>query len=243
VLRVKAKVDNRRDTLQLIVEECAAVEYTSEAAAEPERSTAIQPEMDIEDIEALEQAEELPEAAPVESVPPAQTVSEAAAPQYSGGGDTPRQPAAEKEEEQPVEQAPPPAPEPAPAIPTLEGPVKSIKARKRVSAPAQNEPSASEPAAPASGNGNGNGSGQHDKPGRNLHIRLPRTSDLKDDTRRMQHLDDLLRDHEGSDQITLYIPNGAGMVLMRPCYTVNASRELVTEVMGVLGEDSVELEG
>lgn len=46
VVKISAKIDNRRDTVQLLVEHCEAVQAAASAAA----SVAIQPEMDIEDL-------------------------------------------------------------------------------------------------------------------------------------------------------------------------------------------------
>jgi DNA polymerase-3 subunit alpha len=228
VLQIKAKVDNRRDTLQLIVDECAEVTYSTQEA------TTDLPESDVEPEAALEEMTtddpvplEEPAEEPAPTPEPQPITASAPAPPAP-----PTEPAAQPEQ-------PAPTPEP-PAIPTLQGPVKGIRSSKRVSAPAASENHASEAPVPyANGNSNGNG---HDAPsGRNLHIRLPRSIDLQADTRRMQDLDELLRAYEGPDQVTLYLPNSAGMVLLRPCYTVNASRELVTELMGVLGEDEVEV--
>ncbi len=215
VLRIKAKVDNRRDTLQLIVEECAPVEAA--AAVEPQANgAAVQPEMDIEDVAALEQE---PEPVPLEHAPAAPEVQP--------------HPTAREPEEPPEEEPRPPARQPAESPPVE--PVNTIRTRPRVNLKSRNSPPPTN-----GGNGNGNG-GRHNGPVRDLRLYLPRTSSLVADTRRMQDAHELLIAHQGNDQVTLYMPNGAGTVVLRPHYTVRVSNELVTALMGVLGEDGVEV--
>jgi DNA polymerase-3 subunit alpha len=206
VLRISAKVDNRRDTLQLVVEECEEVN-TVDDTAQPEASGAAwqhEPASDSSD------SSEAEEQTPAAEAPQAEPAAETAA-------------------------------EPAPAaIPTLEKPVNAIKSRTRVSA-RQKQPAAQEPPAASNGYGNGNGNGHHNGPTQDLRLHLPRTQDLAADTRCMQDIHDLLSRHSGSEQITLYLPNNEGIVVLLPHYTVAISNELITALMGILGEDGVEV--
>jgi hypothetical protein len=184
---------------------------------------------------------------------------------------------------EPAEPAPPPAeavtaPEPAPSaeaapeaspaptvpeIPTLTGPVRSIKARQRVNARSESEKHSSASNGHANGgstngstnggsanggaNGSANGSAngeQHNGdsgPTRDLRLHLPRTGDLTADTRRMQDLHELLRTHEGTDQVTLYLQRGQELVVLRPYYTVHVSHALLDELNAFLGHESVDL--
>jgi DNA polymerase-3 subunit alpha len=119
--------------------------------------------------------------------------------------------------------------------------VSSASASDKNSNTGSNTP-APEPAAPTSSNGNGYSSHQS---ARTLRLHLPRTEDFDADTRRMQDVHDLLLRHRGDDeegdQIRLYMPNGVGTAVLRPYYTVRVSDDLVTRLMGFLGEDNVEV--
>jgi DNA polymerase-3 subunit alpha len=145
-----------------------------------------------------------------------------------------------------------------PEIPTVTGPVRSIKARQRVNARSESQNGAAA-SAPANGNGKSNGhtspdtpsnghtspdeqsNGNGSAPTRDLRLHLPRTADLTADTRRMQDLHELLRTYEGDDQVTLYMQRGSELVVLRPYYTVHASHALLDELADVLGHESVDL--
>jgi DNA polymerase-3 subunit alpha len=238
VLRITGKVDNRRDTLQIVVDRCEEVtpaEQTDEPD-EPEQA-AVPLEMDVEDLAAAEAAE--PESAPDRTSAATEPTAEAA------------QTGEAAADEQADQTDPPPTEAAAPSIRTVEGPVQAIRGRSRVSsasASGKNSNTGSstpapEPAAPTSSNGNGHIGSYH--AARTLRLHLPRTEDFDTDTRRMQDVHDLLLRHRGDDeegdQIRLYMPNGVGTVVLRPYYTVRVSDDLVTRLMGFLGEDNVEV--
>jgi DNA polymerase-3 subunit alpha len=244
VLRITGKVDNRRDTLQIVVDRCEEV-IPAEPAAEPDepKQTAVPLEMDVEDLAAAETAEA---AEPEPDSQPADT-----APQQSE--EAPAEPPAAdvSAAAEQADQADPPPAEATPAIRTVEGPVQAIRGRSRVSSTGASSKSnstgentpAPEPATQASSNGNGHSGSYH--AARTLRLHLPRTEDFDADTRRMQDVHDLLLRHRGDDeegdQIRLYMPNGVGTAVLRPYYTVRVSDDLVTRLMGFLGEDNVEV--
>lgn len=98
------------------------------------------------------------------------------------------------------------------------------------------------------GNGNGGYYNGHTAPassqeprdtGRRLHLHLPRTDNQESDVRRMQAVHNLLCDHEGHDQVIIYVPNGVGTAVLRPHQTVCISNELVGSLTRILGEERV----
>jgi DNA polymerase-3 subunit alpha len=101
-------------------------------------------------------------------------------------------------------------------------------------------------------NGNGNGNNGHNgsngspesaappaAPTRTLRLYLPRSGDDAADIRCMQEVDGLLRSSEGNDQVTLYLPNGIGIVVLQSEHTISLSERLVSELRAVLGETQV----
>jgi DNA polymerase-3 subunit alpha len=242
VLRIGAKVDNRRDTLQLVVESCAEVRAlpSEEEPADAAPVAAVQPEMDIEDVASWEDATP----PPAEAAPVAEDAAQPAAPPAPEP-----EPEAEAEAEPLAEEDAPPTEAAPTAIPTTAGPVRAIRSQTRVSLPSSTASSGDTPPPPngnGSGHGNGNGNGGSEEDagsGRVLRLYLPHTDDLQADTRRMQDVDELLRahEHEHEDAIHLYIPNGVGTVVLRPCYQVRTTEALLSELGAYLGEESVEL--
>ncbi|MCG8347837.1 MAG: OB-fold nucleic acid binding domain-containing protein, partial [Chloroflexales bacterium] len=97
--------------------------------------------------------------------------------------------------------------------------------------------------------GNGNGGNGHNgssesaappaAPTRTLRLYLPRSGDAAADIRCMQEVDGLLRSSEGNDQVTLYLPNGIGIVVLQSEHTISLSERLVSELRAVLGEAQV----
>jgi DNA polymerase III subunit alpha len=197
VLKISAKVDNRRDQLQLMLEsaEDIADVYTSPPPPPDEVLTA-------------PAAPEPPVAAPREEAPMAITTLAA----------TPS--------------APPPAEEAAaaPAEPTAaDAPtvtLNAIRTRQRVQlASKPTEETAPAPSGPTT----------------TLHIHLPRSDDFDADVLRMQEIEHLLSAYEGGDQVTLYIPNGIGVVRLRPHRTVTCNPALLAGLKELVGEDAVEV--
>ncbi len=237
VLRLTGKVDNRRGTPQLVLDQAEPVVASEAEPADADIVAAVQPEMDIEDVEALEDDSAAPPSVDTAAVLAAQ--AQATAEQSD--------PLPEPEEDSSAEAA---APEPAPAatIQKLEGPVRAIKSRTRVNLGGSGPPeqasshsSSSAPPAPATnGNGSSNGSSEHQHgPTRTLHVHLPRTDDLMNDTRTMQDVHELLRANEGNDDIRLYMLNGVGRVVLQPYYRVLVSPGLLDMLHDMLGEASV----
>ncbi|HMQ31202.1 MAG TPA: DNA polymerase III subunit alpha [Chloroflexaceae bacterium] len=197
-VKVTAKVDNRRDATQLVVD---AAETVEPSAAPPPAALASEPivlasEMDLEGIGDLADPELRSPGAP-EASP-------------SGARPTP---------------APPPS-----------APIATIRARQQVKVTANGG---------GHGKGNGMSSSQSEPappaptPGRSLRLYLPRTGDDEADVRRMQDVYSVLRDSSGPDQVTLYLPNGVGIVVLQSQHTVSVSSGLLESLKGVLGEERV----
>ena len=194
VVKVTARVDNRRDTTQLVVE---TVEAATALAPLDEPAPAVS-EMDLE-----------------------------------GLGDLP-EPA-------------PPAPnlEPAPVVtppiaPTPVATAAPVRARRQVKL----NPNGHGGGSAMSGNGH-----HHEIParspaaGRMLRLYLPRTGDHEGDVRRMQDVYSVLRDSSGPDQVTLYLPNGVGTVVLESQHTIAVSPALLEALRQVLGPERVVVEG
>ncbi len=235
VLCITARVDNRRDSLQLVVEQCAEVQPLAAPAEGDDVPDAVQPEVDIEDIESLDRAPESVEP-PAPSVPPIVPTASEPVP--------------------PTELEPMPSAPLAADIPTVEGPVRAIRQRpRRVSLAANGNGNGNGSSDQPSANGSSpehsspNGyaeerNGHTSGPLRDLRLRLPRTSNLHTDTRCMQDVHELLRANEGGEsdyQITLYVPLDLGTVVLRPHYHVRTSSGLLNELRRFLGEDAVEV--
>jgi DNA polymerase-3 subunit alpha len=209
VLKITAKVDNRRDTPQLVVDAVEAPKYGAPAPA------AVQPEMDIEGIAeqmgeggAMAQAEAMVAAA-VAAAPPAP------APAYN-----------------------PPAHSFSPPPPAA--PAAAIVPRAQVKLSSNGNGSGK-----SNGSGKGNGmsspteSAVAPAPGRTLRLYLPRTEDHDADVRRMQDVYSVLRESSGSDQVTLYLPNGVGIVVLQSQHTINLTPGLISGLREVLGPERV----
>jgi DNA polymerase-3 subunit alpha len=76
-------------------------------------------------------------------------------------------------------------------------------------------------------------------PGRKLRLYLPRTGDDEADVRRMQDVYNVLRASSGPDEVTLYLPNGVGIVVLQSQHTVTLSSGLLDGLAGVLGAERV----
>jgi DNA polymerase III subunit alpha len=211
VLKITAKVDNRRDTAQLVVESCETVVPTLSA-----ETLAVQPEMDVEGLtENLELAAEAGmamAALSVQTLTPTMQISSQSTPSTNGQPSTPSEPSTPS--------------------------VLTIRPRAQVK---------------LNGNGNGNGEAKGaaapsnngytvappPTPGRMLRIHLPRTEDFDADVQRMQDVDALLRTSSGDDRVVLYLPNGVGIVVLRPHHTVAATPALVAQLSELVGNGAV----
>jgi DNA polymerase-3 subunit alpha len=206
VLKVTAKVDNRRDSPQLVVDAVVAVEPSLAPAV-------VEAEMDLEGIGDIAPAAEAPRPVAAEAPHAGVATPPAAAP------------------------APPPPPPPATVV----------QARSQVKLSS------------GAGGGNGNGNGKaHAKAGatpasaevvsapvfngRTLRLYLPRSEDYDSDVRRMQDVHNMLLASRGEDQVTLYLPNGVGIVVLQSQHTVSCSAGLLDGLKSVLGPERVALE-
>jgi DNA polymerase-3 subunit alpha len=55
----------------------------------------------------------------------------------------------------------------------------------------------------------------------------------------MQHVYSVLRDSSGPDQVTLYLPNGVGIVVLQSQHTITMSPGLLDGLRQVLGPERV----
>jgi DNA polymerase-3 subunit alpha len=80
-------------------------------------------------------------------------------------------------------------------------------------------------------------------PCRVVHLRLPTSSDVWTDIRRMQQLDDVLRRHEGDDEVRLRLPHrGRERLLRSRSRRVDWNDVLAAELRRLLGTDGVSLD-
>ena len=75
-----------------------------------------------------------------------------------------------------------------------------------------------------------------------LHVYLPRTGNNNDDILRWREIDSVLRTHEGDQPITVYLPHSIGQVMFEPGYKINPLESLVHNLQAIIGSDSVMLE-
>ncbi len=78
--------------------------------------------------------------------------------------------------------------------------------------------------------------------GRTLKLHLPRSQDHEGDVQCMQIVHDILCTSSGGDQVTLYVPNGVGIVVLRSQHTVNCTPGLLDGLRKVLGPEQVAVE-
>lgn len=72
-----------------------------------------------------------------------------------------------------------------------------------------------------------------------LRIYLPHTADFDADIRSMQDLHEVLHAARGHDQIRLYLAHMVGLVVMRPNYTVHVTDQLITTLGEIIGTERV----
>lgn len=237
VLQVTAKVDNRRDTLQLVVERCAPIDTLTASATDEQDKRQPAPgtgsgaattgETSLLPARVLREGPGFAEDTPL--IP------------HQNHTNANGQPSIDVNDQQSATAATSvaahPAPEPVatpPSAPAANA-VTVIKARTRVSLD--------------NGGANKNGDGQEGNgyhadpqpPVRHLHLHLPRSEDFDADVQLMQNTDSLLRTSEGQDEVLLHLPNGIGTVVLRPRYRVQLSTVLIAQLQEILGEHRVEV--
>lgn len=198
VVKLAAKVDNRRDMPQLVVDSAEAVE-AGEAPA------VIESEMDLEgvgdDLGAGGAGLGASDAAPQHPAPSAQSLAPSTQPPASPQPPTPVsviQPRAQVKLGNGKKNGPTPATEEAPATPAWSG--------------------------------------------RTLRLYLPRSENYDGDIRLMQDVHTVLSSSSGDDKVTLYVPNGVGIVVLQSQHTVSCTPNLVNGLQAVLGSDRVTVE-
>ncbi len=75
-----------------------------------------------------------------------------------------------------------------------------------------------------------------------LHIHLPRTDDYVTDLRSMQEVARHLQKYRGDHKVILYLPKDDALVVLEPMERINPSQDLVAQLQGLLGEGSVQVE-
>ncbi len=237
VLQVTAKVDNRRDTLQLVVERCAPIDTRTTLAADEQDD--VQPAPGTGSSAATTREAPIPPARVrrkgphyAEDSPSAPHQKHINGKEQSPAGVPDRQSAiASPSGEPPAPPEPVVAPPPTPATDAI--PV--VKARTRVNL---DNGGAGKKDDRLGGNGD---HAPPQPPVRSLHLHLPRSEDFDADVQLMQDTDSLLRTSQGHDEVLLHVPNSVGTVVLRPRYRVQLSTVLIAQLREILGEQRVEV--
>jgi DNA polymerase-3 subunit alpha len=79
-------------------------------------------------------------------------------------------------------------------------------------------------------------------PAYTLHIHLPRSENYIDDLRCMQEVARHLQQFRGEHSVRLYLPKDEVFVVLEPMERINPTQELVARLAGLLGESSVQVE-
>jgi DNA polymerase-3 subunit alpha len=233
IVAIMAKVDFRRETLQLVCESVS--DYTEVVAAAP-----VEAQPTARDFE--EVAGYLDDAPPLGdstwdalAVPPEQVAtgqphpSARSGPGHTntgkGNGRTTEPSGDMLTSEQPSNgNGPTNVPPPAPSS----TPITIMRPRQRITIAKKSEPQADRPV--PSG------------PQYILHIHLPRTNDYVADLRCMQEVARHLQQYHGDHQVLLHLPKDDMIVLLEPMERINPTPELVAQLTDLLGEGSVEVE-
>ena len=235
LLLIKAKVDQRNESIQLLLESASALEASGLGAGVQEPPAV---EMDLEGLE-----EQIPGGSPAQ--PPQ---DEAPHPAGPGSYSTDRTDSQMDKME--------PLPSIESTSPSDESPRSSVKSAHTSAKSVEPAPVEPAPAAPAPsdqaittirtrvkiGASGANGNGHATTTSVQAHLLrlfLPRSNDLNADVRIMQAVDRVLRGSAGEDEVLLYMPNAIGTVLLKPRHKVRCSDELVGALQEVLGAESV----
>ncbi|MCS6938758.1 MAG: DNA polymerase III subunit alpha [Roseiflexus sp.] len=220
LLVVQAKVDERNGAVQLVLESAAQLDL-SEAEPPPAET-----EMDLEGLaEAGDPGAFEPVASAAETQEPGAPVTSAAtavdaAPAPSAPADAPAA-------------SPQPGKTSSPPITTPVSIIKPHAAPRSRATPAANG-NGHDHHAPATNGGT--------TQGRTMRLRFRRSDDQEADIRLMQHVYDLLRGHDGADQVVIQLDTADRRVLLRMRQTVACDDGLVDALRGVLGSECVAVE-
>lgn len=232
VLEVTAKVDNRRDTLQLVVERCAPID-TRTTLATDEQDEGQPALVSGSSAATISEVTMSPGERPGDTEDPP-------APQQNHTNGKGQPPAGVNDQQSAVAGAsvapsiPPEPVDPSSPAPALNA-VTVIKTRARVSL---------DHGGTGKRGDRQDGNGYHDNPqppGRSIHLYLPRSEDFDADVQLMQDTDSLLRTSEGHDEVLIHLPNSVGTVVLRPRYRVRLSPVLITQLKEILGEHQVKV--
>lgn len=121
----------------------------------------------------------------------------------------------------------------APPEPGAQGngtPVTVVKTRQRITIARKEE---EQPAASAPAPG----------PQYTLHLHLPRTEDYNADLRCMQQVAKQLQQHRGAHRVVLYLPKDDAVIVLEAAERVDPAARLVGGLRELLGEEAVQVEG
>ena len=114
--------------------------------------------------------------------------------------------------------------------PTPATPLTIVRPRQRITIAKKTEtPTESAQTAPAG-------------PQYTLHIQLPRTDNYVTDLRSMQEVARRLQQFRGEHKVVLYLPKDDALVVLEPMERINPANELVSQLTALLGEGSVQVE-
>ncbi|NNJ13220.1 DNA polymerase III subunit alpha [Chloroflexales bacterium ZM16-3] len=214
VVKMTAKVDNRRDSPQLVVDAVEAVE-----ASLPLVAAAVETEMDLEGVGEIEESGIGSRESGFGGRESGGVSQESGVRSRESGSPTP----------DPRTPTPSPAPTPDPQVLT---PVSVIQSRGQVKLGSGKKGAAP----PASEEHQATPSWS----GRTLRIYFPR-GDHEGSVRYMQNVHDILATSSGADMVKLYVPNGVGIVVLQSQHTVSCTSNLLDDLRGVLGPEQVEV--
>jgi DNA polymerase-3 subunit alpha len=223
VLRIGGKVDKRNEEFQLLIETAQPVEATRTPPAADEPALM----MDLDGL-----AEHLPDLALPADPSPALAPDDDAP--------HPAEASADPGDDTAVREPPPGVPADSPA--TAPAPHAS-----QPPAPSDTQVSIIRPRVKAGANGNGHAlpgptNGNSGAAARLLRLHLPRSTDQEADIQLMQAVYDVLRGHEGEDQVVIHLNGGHSTVLLKLRHRVHCDAGLVGALQSVLGPQGVMLE-
>ncbi|MDQ5854484.1 MAG: OB-fold nucleic acid binding domain-containing protein, partial [Chloroflexota bacterium] len=123
-----------------------------------------------------------------------------------------------------------PTPDSQPPTPNSQPPTTVIRPRQRIQIAKKDDETRAAAPAPSG-------------PQYHLHLTLCRSADFDADVRCMQEVDRALRRFAGEHKVSLYIPREDCNVVLEPLHRITPAPELITTLKTLLGESQVMLEG
>lgn len=236
LLRIKAKVDRRNESIQLLLESAEALEPAGQGAGIAAHGAEPAVEMDLEGLE-----EQLSEGPPMQA-------PHDEAPHPAGPGSH----SIDRTDSQTDKTEPLPSVEStSPSDESSHSSVKPVRSSVKSVEPAPFEPAPDgapgaqaintiRPRVKIGANRNGNGgTTPQPAPTHSLRLFLPRSNDFNTDVRLMQAVDRVLRASTGEDEVIICMPNAIGTVILKPRHKVRCSDELIGALQEVLGAEGV----